>query len=545
VRSEAGCRAESLRAAVGGHHQQLFDFQAMSRLLSRAPPARPLPERRRARIEAALATLRSQQFFPAAVGASPDVYAFEFRHGEDAIRAFRERVPAMVALVKAMALAELEAGGRYVEAMHDPFFAAYDEQVLSPSDLEFFPDYLVCLERTAEPAQHVTLMELLSAGIPVKVLVQVDDLLEDGALGEGHVAFGVRSMQLASTAVALGDCYVLQSASSNLCAVQRSVERGMDYAGPALFSVFSGAAGRGSSLPPYLVAAAAMQSRAFPAFTFDPSAGEGLADRFSLEDNPQPDVDWPVARLEFADGELQRVAELAPFTFLDFVACDVRYARHFARVPHAAWSESMVPAADWLAAPAALGADCVPFILTVDDDDVLHRVIADEPIMRAARRCRETWHRLQELGGVHNSHAERRLARERGTWEADKAREIEAIRASSTSVPAGVAPVEAIVVPAEAQPIAAAPDAAERSKDEAYIETARCSSCNECTQINDRMFAYNDDKQAYIKDVTAGTYRQLVDAAESCQLSIIHPGKPRDPNEPGLPELIERAQPFL
>ena len=47
------------------------------------------------------------------------------------------------------------------------------------------------------------------------------------------------------------------------------------------------------------------------------------------------------------------------------------------------------------------------------------------------------------------------------------------------------------------------------------------------------------------QDLKAGTYRQLVEAAESCQLSIIHPGKPIDPKEPGLEELIERAKPFM
>jgi len=58
------------------------------------------------------------------------------------------------------------------------------------------------------------------------------------------------------------------------------------------------------------------------------------------------------------------------------------------------------------------------------------------------------------------------------------------------------------------------------------------------------MFSYNERKQAYIKDIAAGSYRQLVDAAESCQVAIIHPGKPRDPNEPGLEELLVRAEPF-
>jgi hypothetical protein len=59
------------------------------------------------------------------------------------------------------------------------------------------------------------------------------------------------------------------------------------------------------------------------------------------------------------------------------------------------------------------------------------------------------------------------------------------------------------------------------------------------------MFAYDDNKQAYLANPAAGTYAQLVEAAENCQLSIIHPGKPRDPNEPDLPALLERAQPFL
>ena len=84
-----------------------------------------------------------------------------------------------------------------------------------------------------------------------------------------------------------------------------------------------------------------------------------------------------------------------------------------------------------------------------------------------------------------------------------------------------------------------------RNPDEPYIETIRCSTCNECTQINPRMFAYNDNKQAYIADLKAGTYKQLVEAAESCQVSIIHPGKPWDPDEPGMAELLERAKPFL
>ncbi len=48
------------------------------------------------------------------------------------------------------------------------------------------------------------------------------------------------------------------------------------------------------------------------------------------------------------------------------------------------------------------------------------------------------------------------------------------------------------------------------------------------------------------KDIRhAGTFSKMVEAAETCQGSIIHPGKPRNPKEPNLDELIKRAEPFI
>ncbi|HEU4436685.1 MAG TPA: ferredoxin, partial [candidate division Zixibacteria bacterium] len=101
------------------------------------------------------------------------------------------------------------------------------------------------------------------------------------------------------------------------------------------------------------------------------------------------------------------------------------------------------------------------------------------------------------------------------------------------------------VQPSAVTPAAAPSETkAEVSSDDPYIETPRCTTCNECTNINNKMFAYNENKQAYIANPDAGTYAQLVEAAESCQVAIIHPGKPRNPNEPGLEELRQRAEPF-
>jgi hypothetical protein len=321
-------------------------------------------------------------------------------------------------------------------------------------------------------------------------------------------------------------------------------------AGPALFSIFSGPPSPYSSLPPYLTATTAMQARAFPAFTCDPAAGSDWASRFSLEDNPQPEADWPADSLAYSDEELQRVSEKIAFTIADFVATDRRFARHFARVPRSHWNANMVRVDEWLALDTKDQAGKVPYLLAIDEDDVLHRLIVDGKLMQAARRCREMWHRLQELGGIHNSHAERLLARERTAWEEHKQREFASLkdeaRTATAAAPAvassAAATPQAPVAAAQAAPAQAAP--AEKPSDDPSIETTRCSSCNECTQINDRMFAYDANQQAYIADADAGTYRELVEAAENCQLSIIHPGKPRNPGEPGLDELIKRAEPF-
>jgi pyruvate-ferredoxin/flavodoxin oxidoreductase len=79
---------------------------------------------------------------------------------------------------------------------------------------------------------------------------------------------------------------------------------------------------------------------------------------------------------------------------------------------------------------------------------------------------------------------------------------------------------------------------------EPYIDTDRCTSCNECTNLNGKMFAYNASKQAYIKDPKAGTFAQLVTAAERCPASLIHPGTPLNPKEKDLAKWVKRAEKF-
>ena len=95
-----------------------------------------------------------------------------------------------------------------------------------------------------------------------------------------------------------------------------------------------------------------------------------------------------------------------------------------------------------------------------------------------------------------------------------------------------------------AAPAPARAEADETLAMEPYIDGALCTACNECTNMNKRLFAYNAKKQAYIKDPKAGKFREIVQAAEKCPVKIIHPGTPLNPAEKDLDKWIKRAKPF-
>ena len=525
ARSEAGRAPASLKASVGSAYEDAFDFDQMSRLLQSVAGEVALGEARRQRIESTLQLLESQRFY-AAPGGDTEPFRFQFDSCARAAAAFRVRLPAMASLMRAITAAELEIEGELSGSRHQALLRQFGEHGLDARELAQFPDYLVSINvRDLKAEEDDELMEMLSRGLPVKVLVRTDDLLPEPLDSTGYLAFGARSRQIANMAIGLNEVFVLQSASSNLMRCRGRLLKAMNYAGPALISVFSGAVGNVGELPPYLSAAAAMESRAFPAFTYDPSAGKDWASRFALDDNPQVERDWPIHRLSYEDAEHQRITEEVAFTFVDFVACDRRYARHFAAVAPANENSALASVASCLDRESKSVPDRFPSLLMVERDNTLQRVIVDESLIREARRCRQAWHSLQQLGRIGEAPAA----------AVDSAPPPKTIEAPIKPPTASVAPTE---VPSAAQE-------RERSSDEPYIETVRCSSCNECIQLNGKMFAYDANQQAYIVNPDAGTYRELIEAAESCQVAVIHPGKPRNPTEPGLEELLKRAEPFL
>ena len=77
-----------------------------------------------------------------------------------------------------------------------------------------------------------------------------------------------------------------------------------------------------------------------------------------------------------------------------------------------------------------------------------------------------------------------------------------------------------------------------------WLDTEECTSCDECIQLNPKIFAYNENKKAYIKDAAAGPYRDLVRAAEKCTARVIHPGLPADRSDKDIDKWIERGKKY-
>ncbi len=523
----------NVERAVGPTFGQVFDFEAMSRLLKEAPSHERLSVARKERIGSVIATLQSQRFFAPGEDSDGKPHRLIFESCETALRAFHDYLPEMIELIKSVAIAWLEIDNRYREGEHDAMFARLGENGIDAGDLDLFPSFLVRLNAgPTVPREQAAIFECLASNVRFKILLQTDDLFAAPAIAGGNHPAGVQILPLARMALGLGNTFVMQSSASHLNRMRDGIVAGMETGGPSLFSVYTGRkAPAGASR--YLDAAAAVESRAFPVFTFDPAAGDDWAARFSLDGNPQPERDWPTHDFRYEDEGLQRQSESLAFTFADFAARQPADAAYFQAQRQADWRDDAMALSAHLASPEAHVREPAAYILMVDDDARLYRVAVAEPIVEATLRCRSEWRSLQELGGINNSHARDALAT--------------AGAAPSAHEKPDDIPVEAPLAAPAGPEIPLDPIADDEAVDhgpDPYIETARCTTCNECTAINGRMFVYNDNMQAVIADPDAGTFRQLVEAAESCQVCIIHPGQPRNSDEAGLGELVERASEF-
>ena len=184
------------------------------------------------------------------------------------------------------------------------------------------------------------LSRMVASGADVKVLV-LDTQVYSNTGGQASTAtFGgqvtklsaygkhlhgrpERRKELGRILMAHGDVYVAQTTPAHLNHFYRAVMEANEYPGPAVVIAYS------ACMPEHGIAddagtaqaRLAVDSRAFPLFTYDPRRGPSVAERLSLQGNPALRDDWSKA----PNGE--------PIDFLTFARSEGRFAGHFALDP--------------------------------------------------------------------------------------------------------------------------------------------------------------------------------------------------------------------
>ncbi len=600
-KSSEGNEPESVSSSVGPAGQFL-DSDALSGMLEkRSHGSQEMAPERRSRIENALGELTSWDDNAVLVRIAGRVVNPWFAEQADldivesyeacatASELFLDDAVRFARLFAALRIAGLELDDQYDPAVHDSWFASFDWQAFSDEELQLVPR-AVALESADYLATDglPAFSHLLGSRLPVHVLTWVR-AYDNPAVKPGEGPFDAYRFELANFGIGHRQVVVAQTSAARHEGLLAGFTCAIDSNRASLHLINRGTQTKSSKpiLEPWFVASAALESRAHPFLLIDPDAGDQAAMRVRFDGNPQPDADWPVETLEYqsADGE-ETTMELA-FTFADYALLMPALHEHFRTVPTGFASEELVTVSEFLDTSEEHRDRLVPFVWGIGEDGVLVRLVVSRALIFACRDRLNYWHALQELAGVQNYYVEEAIERiieeQRAELEAEReqlrkehAEELESVRSEAAGEamgqlvdvlmgadlsgmvvgggqlatmpaarPAEVeAPAEADEAGAEAEPAEVEEPEEELSFDEPWLDTPACTTCDDCMGINKMMFAYNEDKQAYLTDPKAGTYEDLVRAAEICPAKCIHPGKPLDPNEPNLDELIARAAPF-
>jgi hypothetical protein len=584
-----------------GAASNYLDTGALSEMLGqRAHGSVDMPEARRERIAQALQELQAWQDDPVLVKFvgkldDPSLTDLPLLKVVDSsnpcttsAEIFIQDAAEFARLFAAARIAALEVNDNYDPAIHDSWFASFDWQAFSDEEMQLVTrvvalvsaDYLAC---DGLPS----FSRLLGSRLPVHVLTWVR-AYDNPAVQPGEGPFDAYRFELAYFGVGHRQVVIAQSSAARHEDLLSGFLCALDSNRTSLHLINRGTQTKTKKplLDAWFVASAALESRAHPFLLVDPDGGDHAAERIGFAGNPQADNDWPIETLEYrsADGETTKM-DLA-FTFADYALLLPALHEHFRVVPAGFESPDLVTVDEYLKADEELVDRLVPFVWGIDEDDILTRLVVSRALVFACRDRLNYWHTLQELAGIQNFYVEEAINRiieeqqavidaEREQLKKEHEEQLESARSEAAGEAMGqlvdvlmgadlsgmlaggsqMASMPASTTAATGQPTEPAPEAEaqveveveeedELSFDEPWLDTAMCTTCDDCMGVNKMMFAYNDDKQAIIKDPRAGTFADLVAAAEICPAKCIHPGKPLDPSEAGLDELIARAAPF-
>ncbi len=406
------------------------------------------------------------------------------------------------------------------------------------------------------------LSRALMSGKPIKVLVldtqvysntggqactsgffgQISDMAQFGKAIHGKEEI---RKEIGLIGMAHRTTFVLQSTIANPNHMIEGFIAGLKTRRPALFNLYTPCQpehGIGDEMSAHQ-AKLAVESRAYPLFRYDPENGVTPEDCFDLEGNPAIEDDWPAYSLHYLENGREKTMQL-PMTFADFAATEIRFRKHFRVAPPETWNDQMIPLAEFLQLSDDDREGLFPYVWSVDQDRQLMRLLVAEPIVRSCEDRRDFWTMLRAIARV----GEKQF--DRGELEADVKRELAGKLANGLMQLIGgeAGALEEIVEPPpNVQTTDAASNGAAATDGQymaPWIDTDKCTSCDECINLNSNIFVYNDQKKAMIKNPLGGPYKDLVKAAERCTARVIHPGLPKDRSEKGIDKLIARAEKY-
>ena len=408
------------------------------------------------------------------------------------------------------------------------------------------------------------LSRLLMAGRPIKVLVldtqvysntggqactsgfigQVSDMAPFGKTWKGK---SETRKEISLIAAAHRTAFILQGNLANYTHMIEGFIDGLNARRPALFNVYAvcqpehGVSDDATMMRSKM----ALESRAYPVLRFDPDAGETWETCFDLDGNPDMDADWPTYDLEYLDEDGNAQKMECPMTFADFAVQEGRFRKHFRVAPPDTWNESLVPLTEFIDTEPEEREDLFPYIWAVDKKNRLIRVLCSAEIVESTIERRHFWRQIRGIAGLTGKIDPEAIANE---VRAETAQKLTAGLMSMLQGDASFPGLESVVTAATdgsgAAPAGSGGSGVAEAFEPVWIDQSECTSCDECVEINPKIFAYDENKKAYVKDPKAGPFKDIVRAAEKCTGRCIHPGTPADPNEKGLDKLIKRAEKY-
>lgn len=488
-------------------------------------------------------------------------------------------------LFASLRTAELEITDSYDSRFHDSWFENFDADAFDETEEQMIPTVMAF-----ESAEHVStdgmqaFSALLGSGKPVHILINTDPHSNPGQTED---ILGGQRLELAYLGIGHRHAVINQVSAAKVEPLLKGFSAALGSHQACLHLINTGFT-ESQSLHPWIMASAALESRAHPHISFDPTQVDD-AGGLDFSGNPCPEKDWASISTSYTNEEEELVEAEFAFTFADYCLLKPELVNHFRLVPDGCDSEDLVEVEAYLNASAEAQNRLVPFIWAVNRYQQMHKLVISRRLVFACRDRLNFWQSLQSLAGVRNIYVEEAVKKSREEErelaanekeELIKAHEetVQQIQAESTSdvmakltnvligldlssdslITTSSAPAASTAPPVAAKVEAQATDSPEAeaevavaeeeeddvSFDEPWIDSIFCTTCDDCLVLNKQMFVYNDNRQAIIADANAGTYAELVEAAELCPVRCIHPGKPLNAAEPGLDELIVRAEPF-